>query len=71
MRNFRWWLVFSNALLMSQSALAAVNTEVTRVVFNAGDERYSLGLANSLQQTLFAGAGELAATACAGAGLDG
>lgn len=50
MRNFRWWLVFSNALLMSQSALAAVNTEVTRVVFNAGDERYSLGLANSLQQ---------------------
>lgn len=53
MRNFRWWLVFSNGLLASalaQPVHAAVNSEVTRVIFNAGETRYSLALINSPQQ---------------------
>lgn len=41
MHNFRWWLVFSSALLLNVlpfSAHAVVNSEVTRVIFNAGDK---------------------------------
>lgn len=53
MRNSRWWSAFSKLLLMSILAFpvhAAVNAEVTRVIFNAGEKSYSLALANSLQQ---------------------
>ena len=53
MHNFRWWLVFSSALLLNVlpfSAHAVVNSEVTRVIFNAGDKSASLALINSPQQ---------------------
>ena len=53
MHNFRCWLVFSSALLLNVlpfSAHAVVNSEVTRVIFNAGDKSASLALINSPQQ---------------------
>ena len=53
MHNFRWWLAFSSALLLnvlSFSARGVVNSEVTRVIFNAGDKSTSLALINSPQQ---------------------
>lgn len=53
MHNSRWWLAFSSALLLNGlpfSAHAVVNSEVTRVIFNAGDKSASLALINSPQQ---------------------
>lgn len=53
MHNFRWWLAFSSAVLLNAlpfSAHAVVNSEVTRVIFNAGDKSASLALINSVQQ---------------------
>ncbi|MBN6042995.1 fimbria/pilus periplasmic chaperone [Citrobacter sp. ku-bf4] len=53
MHNFRWWLAFSSAVLLKAlpfSAHAVVNSEVTRVIFNAGDKSASLALINSPQQ---------------------
>ncbi|WP_336219678.1 fimbria/pilus periplasmic chaperone [Citrobacter amalonaticus] len=53
MRNFRWWLVFSSTWLLSIlvfPAYAVVNTEVTRVIFNAGEKSNSLALINSQRQ---------------------
>lgn len=53
MHNFRWWLAFSSALLLNVlpfSTHAVVNSEVTRVIFNAGDKSTSLALVNSPQQ---------------------
>ncbi|HGY1778791.1 TPA: fimbria/pilus periplasmic chaperone [Citrobacter amalonaticus] len=53
MHNFRWWLAFSSTLLLNalpSSAHAVVNSEVTRVIFNAGDKSASLALINSPQQ---------------------
>lgn len=53
MHNFRWWLAFSSALLLNVlpfSTHAVVNSEVTRVIFNAGDKSTSLALINSPQQ---------------------
>lgn len=59
MHSSRWWSVFSNwptyTLLIvwtgwtATPARAVVNTEVTRVIFNAGESHYSLALANSAQ----------------------
>lgn len=53
MRNSRWWLVFSSLWLLSVPvfpAHAVVNTEVTRVIFNAGEKSNSLALINSQRQ---------------------
>ncbi|MBA7933158.1 fimbria/pilus periplasmic chaperone [Klebsiella sp. RHBSTW-00215] len=57
MHSFKWWSVFSSGsaigtlllllLMNGQPALAVVNTEVTRVIFNAGESSASLALANT------------------------
>ncbi|WP_058911422.1 fimbria/pilus periplasmic chaperone [Entomohabitans teleogrylli] len=60
MRNFRWWSAFSSwptvwawvlgVPLLCQPARAVVNSEVTRLIFNAGENSVSLALSNSEQQ---------------------
>lgn len=52
MHNYKWWSVFSSGLvlltvLLSAQAIAVVNVDKTRIVFNANEIAQSINLVNS------------------------
>ncbi|MBK0095900.1 fimbrial assembly chaperone [Erwinia sp. S63] len=54
MRSCKWWLVFSKALalsglLVAAHAMAVVNVDRTRLVFNAGESNQTLNLKNGAE----------------------